>query len=302
MDATALQASPAPSGIRFVSIEDFDASFPAPVIGQPYVQNAPPTVAQPSTCNTTVSSDVAVNNKAGSDTGGPTTTSMPDLGHMNWIGKLQEYHQAHPGAGRHEFTESSTADFPPRFVCSLTIGERPEPFSPMNGSSNKKHAKQHCCKLAIEWLVENGHMPSINSVSFPKYHLVAPQTVAGSANSAALATSPPLMQLTPGAEIVQICLELRLGLPAYVMKNEPAGSAFWSGYAHFPSNPIIDGRVGEFTNVFGKNNAKGDCAREVLKFLKDIKRNRESILMDGVKGCRESATIEGATEHKEPRK
>ncbi|KFY63607.1 hypothetical protein V496_03831 [Pseudogymnoascus sp. VKM F-4515 (FW-2607)] len=282
METTAAQASPPLLGARFISIEDFDASFPVPEIGQPYVQNVP-TLIQSSTFNPTV----ALNDKAGCESVG----STPDLGGINWIGKLQEYHQIRPSGGRHEFTESSTAGFPPRFVCSVTIGERSEPFSSTNGFGNKKLAKQYCCKLAIEWLVENGHMPSIDSVSFPRHYQVASQAKAGSISSAA--------QMTPGAEIAQICHELRMGLPAYVMKNEPAGSALWSGYAHFPSNHLVDGQIGEFRNVFGKNNAKGDCQLEVLKFLKEIKRDKESRAMDGVTGCRESTIIEGDNKHKE---
>ncbi|OBU00725.1 hypothetical protein VE01_01014 [Pseudogymnoascus verrucosus] len=286
METTAPQATPPPSGVTFISIEDFDASFPAPEIGQPYVQHVPPLVQ-----SSTADSSVAVNDKAGSESGG-STTSTPDLGTINWIGKLQEYHQIHPKVGKHVFTESATPGFPPRFVCSVKIGERPEPFNSTNNFGNKKQAKQHCCKLAIEWLVENGHMPSIDSVSFPKQHQVAPQAKAGSTASAA--------QMTPGAEIAQICFELRMGLPAYVIKSEPAGSALWSGYAHFPSNHLVDGRVGEFRNVFGKNNAKGDCQLEVLKFLKEIKRDKESaVLDDGAKGCRETAAMEGVEGHKE---
>ncbi|KFY38685.1 hypothetical protein V494_04257 [Pseudogymnoascus sp. VKM F-4513 (FW-928)] len=267
METTAPQAPPV--SFRFISIEDFDASFPAPEIDQPYVQNASPLVQSP-----TAMSSVVMNDKAGSESGEP----IPDLGSMNWIGKLQEYHQIHISAGKHEFTETAVAGFPPRFVCSVTIGERPEPFSSTHRFGSKKLAKQHCCKLAIEWLVENGHMPSIDSVSFPKATAVP---TAGTA------------QMSPGAQIAQLCLELRMGPPAYVMNNQPAGSAFWSGYAHFPLNPLIEGRVGEFTNVFGKSNAKGDCAIEVLSFLKDIKKDRESrATTDGVKGCRESTAIE----------
>lgn len=82
METTAPQASPPPSGVRFISIEDFDANFPAPEIGQPYVQNPP--LVQSSTAD----SSVAVNEKAGSESGG-STTSTPDLGTTNWIGKLQ---------------------------------------------------------------------------------------------------------------------------------------------------------------------------------------------------------------------
>lgn len=134
-------------------------------------------------------------------------------------------------------------------------------------------------------------MPSIDSVSFPKQHQVAPQAKAGS--------SANPVQMSPGAEIAQICFELRMGLPAYVMTNEPAGSAMWSGYAHFPSNHLVDGQVGEFRNVFGKNNAKGDCQLEVLKFLKAIKTDRENAAADGVKGCRETAAMEGVDGHKE---
>lgn len=88
METIAPRASPRPTGVRFISIEDFDASFPAPEIGQPYVQNVPPKLVQPSTSNSTVNSSVAENDKAGSESGGSPTSSTPDLSCMNWIGKL----------------------------------------------------------------------------------------------------------------------------------------------------------------------------------------------------------------------
>lgn len=83
METIAPRASRRPTGVRFISIEDFDASFPAPEIGQPYVQNVPPKLVQPS-----VNSSVAENDKAGSESGGSPTSSTPDLSCMNWIGKL----------------------------------------------------------------------------------------------------------------------------------------------------------------------------------------------------------------------
>lgn len=50
----------------------------------------------------------------------------------------------------------------------------------------------------------------------------------------------------------------------------------WSGYAVFPLNAEIEGRVGEFRDELGKKNAKEVCARRVLEFLEEFKRRQQT--------------------------
>ncbi|KAM3070265.1 hypothetical protein ACMFMG_010101 [Clarireedia jacksonii] len=52
------------------------------------------------------------------------------------------------------------------------------------------------------------------------------------------------------------------------------GTSIYHGWADFGVDARIDGKVGEFRDVYGKKNAKEVCARMVLSFLRDIERLR----------------------------
>lgn len=118
-------------------------------------------------------------------------------------------------------------------------------------------------------------MPSVDSVAFPKGHSGA--SLQPGAPGAAAA---PAADVSVGEKVVQLALELLFNPPAYVMAADPAAPMLWSGYAHFPGDPRVDGRVGEFSNVFGKKNAKDACAVQVVEFLQGVKRHRESTAME----------------------
>jgi hypothetical protein len=114
--------------------------------------------------------------------------------------------------------------------------------------------------------MENGHIGSASSVA-----TVRP------------ANNPPtaLGELSTAAKVVELCLQLRMTPPAYVMQqSDPATPMLWSGYAHFPQEGRVTGRIGEFVNVFGKKNAKDQCAQQVLEFLEGIKRHRMNMAME----------------------
>jgi hypothetical protein len=87
MATAAPQATPPPS-TSFINIEDFDSNFPGPETTQRDVRNAP-------SFNATVKSNVVASNLAGSEAGGSTTSSAPDLSGRNWIGKLLGTHSLH---------------------------------------------------------------------------------------------------------------------------------------------------------------------------------------------------------------
>ncbi|KAE9368600.1 hypothetical protein N431DRAFT_494026 [Stipitochalara longipes BDJ] len=215
-----------------------------------------------------------------------------EIGGENWYGRLIEYRNAHPvtapsgapptGAPPGLDCKESILKFSGllRFAYTIEIAESPQQFGGAAQTfSNKKDAKQYAAKKAIDWLIVNNHMPTDGSVRFPKppppVQVVQPQE------------RKSLSLLDPGASlegsikyatlVPTLCGKLGFGPPRYEI--EKAGNtAFWNGYAFFPGNPIIDGKVGEVFNVFGQKNAKEEIAEVVYRFLKDIERQREEQL------------------------
>jgi hypothetical protein len=161
--------------------------------------------------------------------------------------------------------------------------------------SNKKDAKQFAAKKAIDWLIANNHMPSDGSARFPKPP--PPMQIPQSKKSKPVSPSDPN---TPSAEgtvkyttmIPPLCNKLGFSPPRYEIEKVN-NTAFWSGYAFFPDNPIIEGKIGEVSNVYGKDNAKLEIAEVVYKFLKDIERQRgEQLDIDDRKRKRSSEDVE----------
>lgn len=68
-----------------------------------------------------------------------------------------------------------------------------------------------------------------------------------------------------------------LGLPCPIYRfaaASPSAPNLLSGTACFPANPILPGQYGEIRNVFGKKNAKEECARGLWEVLREVARGR----------------------------
>ena len=81
---------------------------------------------------------------------------------------------------------------------------------------------------------------------------------------------------SPGQRYTILCNQMGINLPRYVMTSTPQAPTLWSGWAEFPGEPRIDGKVAEFQNIFGKKNAKEHCQLGVLRFLEDLQRRQGS--------------------------
>ena len=174
------------------------------------------------------------------------------------IKKILEYRAAHPTVdGGLTWVETN---FGTRFACTVTINETSHFFGGNTVTFlKKKDAKQHAAKKTIDWLIENGYMPADGSVKFPKpAPLVNPPKARGA--------------VTFAGQVPELCTRLGFSIPTYEIVKVSEEASFYSGYAHFNGDPRIDGKVGEFRNVYGKKQAKERCAEEVLLFLKDIER------------------------------
>ncbi|KAH7360773.1 hypothetical protein BKA65DRAFT_591775 [Rhexocercosporidium sp. MPI-PUGE-AT-0058] len=204
--------------------------------------------------------------------------ALEDMGVGNWIGKLTEYRQVHPvddeGIIWNETDEPGK--FGPRFHCTVKIAESDNVFGSGNYGysskvatfSSKKTAKKYAAMLAIEWLIQNNHMPNNGTVRFPK-------PVAHPPNPAA-PRAPNDLQPSYASQVPELCIRLGFGVPRYVIAPalDIPNNAFWNGFADFGNDPRIDGRVGEVKNVHGKKAVKEQVARLVLMFLRDIERQR----------------------------
>ncbi|KAF7930710.1 hypothetical protein BELL_0604g00090 [Botrytis elliptica] len=191
--------------------------------------------------------------------------ALQEMGSINWVGKLLEYHQAKAINPLPEYTEHQVSE--QRFRCSVTIKQKTEPITTLASFSNKKNAKKFISKLAVDWLISQNLMPSTGDVKFSKTPIATPIPDARERS-----TSPtPYPSLVPG-----LCIALGFNPPAYRLTRMSEGTSFYEIYADFGSDPRIDGPVGKLTNIYGRNRAKEACAKEVFMFLKAIERSREA--------------------------
>lgn len=157
-----------------------------------------------------------------------------------------------------------------RFVCSITIPEAPStPFGTTSNTftfANKKDAKKYAAKLAVEWLVDNHYMPSVDQVKrkpTPTTAATRTVTVLGAPKSRSLAepTEPSWSR-----KVRDLAEELGYPPPRYDIVQSTSMESMYSGYAYFGDNVRSEGKYGEFSNIFGRKNAKEQCAKELCAY------------------------------------
>lgn len=230
--------------------------------------------------------------------------AVDEIGDENWVGKLQrmiipspfflsfahrssEYRDAHPMAGGGLTYAEAVADAPlPRFTCALVIFESSEPFgnkfigstSKTVSFSSKKLAKQYAAKKAVDWLIENKHMPSDGSIKFPKpIPPPQPKKIKSQSSGHPPATQGPTAPATGPSftsQVPDLCYRLGFSVPRYRITQPIPDTPLWDAYADFGGDPRIDGKVGVVRGIYGQKKAKEACAELVVSFLKDIERQR----------------------------
>ncbi len=69
-----------------------------------------------------------------------------------------------------------------------------------------------------------------------------------------------------------LCPELGLNCPQYRLNTTQSG--LYSGAAYFPEEPLLRGPIGDVQGIFGRKNAREECARNVHKVLKALAARR----------------------------
>lgn len=91
-------------------------------------------------------------------------------------------------------------------------------------------------------------------------------------------------------KVLKLCSLLQIPQPIYQLGPNPlapvvnvlSGAAYFSDRVVSESHPLLVGPVGEVRNVYGKKNAKEECARGVFQVLmKIVTTSSEKILVGG---------------------
>ncbi|RAL58515.1 hypothetical protein DID88_004019 [Monilinia fructigena] len=182
--------------------------------------------------------------------------TLKEMGDINWIGRLLEYHQGkgiNPGP---VYTEIRISE--QRFACSVTIKENLEPISslasfslscPQPAPSNSRN------------LLSHHKTPEPKKTRAP----ISPQAAATSTT-----TSPRERSTIPTSYpglIPDLCHSLGFNIPTYKIVPMVEGIPIYQGYADFGSDPRILGRVGEFRDIHGKKKGEGSLCKGGLEFL-----------------------------------
>lgn len=176
----------------------------------------------------------------------------------NWAGLLHEFYMKSLSSdiGGPVYTEYAIGSC---FACTCTIPARSEPFGSVFGSfTNKKDARANAAMEAMKLLIEQGLANSegkdvrIAKKGKEKLEAIRVSNVSSCAQ-----------------KVNELCPLLGLPQPSYrIGPNADAPMVnILSGAAYFPDNPLLSGPVGMVRNIFGKKNAKDECAREVYRVL-----------------------------------
>lgn len=187
-------------------------------------------------------------------------TSVQDrLKTRNWAGLLHEYYARSTSSdvGWPLYTEYAIGSC---FACTCTIPARSEPFgSATSPFPNKRAARASAAMEAMQFLTEQGltdlDRTDVRIAKNSKAMLEAISNVSSYAK-----------------KVNEICPLLGLRQPQYrIAPNVDAPVVnILSGAAYFPDTPLLPGPVGTIRNIYGKKNAREECARKVYKVLMHI--------------------------------
>ncbi|KAL8803286.1 MAG: hypothetical protein Q9182_003244 [Xanthomendoza sp. 2 TL-2023] len=197
------------------------------------------------------------------------------------LSKEKEYHNAidptHSLPGP-IYTEYAVG---PAFACTLTIPSDPShPFgSPTTPFSTKKSARSNAAKDAVHHLISTGDLNPDGTCKTRKKS----KSAAGASSPAVKVDARGLHAQTTASyanRVADLAPLLSFTAPTYNFTPVSAAApSMFSGAAYFTgdaleAHPKLKGPVAEVRNVFGKKNAKEECARGVWDLLKEVARGR----------------------------
>ena len=174
------------------------------------------------------------------------------------------------------------------FACTCTIPARPStPFGSLSTPLlSKKAARTNAAREAMQFLISRDLAVPLNNTT--SANDIDPKTETGGAEMYRMLSTEgdDLADVSFTLKVLRLCSLLRLPQPTYQFPPNPLapGSNILTGAAYFvesANHPLLVGPVGEVRNVFGKKNAKEECARRVFQVLMKIITSGEKDLVGG---------------------
>lgn len=206
----------------------------------------------------------------------PLINSMPSLvakpaadaeSKVNWIGKLLEYHNSISPTQGPIYQEYAVGA---SFACTCTIPGHPNPFgSTATVFPSKKAARMNAAREAMKFLITAGLTEPDGSLRTKK------KAKLGTAVRIEKDRLGVKKDTTFAQRVNDICPILGLTAPEYRITALSADAPnMVSGAAYFRSEPSFPKPLGEVRNVYGKKNAKEECAKGVWLALSKLAKER----------------------------
>ncbi|KAJ4375476.1 hypothetical protein N0V86_007007 [Didymella sp. IMI 355093] len=227
-------------------------------------------------------------NKAKKPKGEPTQqqpTEWEELGE-NFVGQLLEFQRATDGP-QPTYTDYQIGT---RWACLAEIEGHDQPFGSLDAPfGSKKAAHQHAASCAVAHFKAAGTWPDefteVGGIKKRKSAVASPASGSVDGRTASVA-------LTGGAsatsQVAALAHLLSLSTPEYRFTSpDPSISDVHTVSCFFKNGGAHEGPIGEVRNIFGKKNAKNECARKTLQYLTSLKSEREAIanrLIAGIQG------------------
>ncbi|MCJ1476360.1 hypothetical protein MMC13_005026 [Lambiella insularis] len=196
----------------------------------------------------------------------------------NWIGRLLEFSNATPTLPGPTFTDYALGT---GFACECVISQRAVPFGGTDALfGSKKAAKMHAAREAVEFLIQEGHLEQDGNVKRRKKAKLGLGVKGVERGEDAGVAAGAEGEKSWGQRVNELALDLNLAPPTYQLtpSNPALASNIFSGAAYFANEPLHRGPIGEVRNVFGRKNAREECARGVFAWMEELRERRLAAL------------------------
>lgn len=182
-----------------------------------------------------------------------------------------------------------------RWACLAEIEGHDHPFGSLDALfGSKKTARQHAASCAVAHFKAAGTWPKelTDAGGIRKRKPVTNNSPSQSSSpdgrKASVASTSAAGAASAISQVASLAHLLNLSTPEYRFTySNPNVSDIHTVSCYFKNGGAHEGPIGEVRNIFGKKNAKNECARKTLQYLTDLKSEREAIaarLIAGIKG------------------
>ncbi|KAF1923663.1 uncharacterized protein M421DRAFT_425555 [Didymella exigua CBS 183.55] len=207
----------------------------------------------------------------------------------NFVGQLLEFQRA-AGAPQPTYKDYQLGT---RWACLAEIEGHDQPFSSLDALfGSKKAARQHAAGCAVAHFKSAGIWPAeftdVGGIKKRKAAALSPSLSSPNSGKASVASTSTAGVASATAQVTSLAHMLNLSTPEYRFTYpDPSVADIHTVSCYFKNGGAHEGPIGEVRNIFGKKNAKNECARNTLAYLTEVKRQREEIanrLIADIKG------------------